>query len=50
MDTPDKGHDHMPGKMDGRTQEKTFARFFSMVTWGATISVLILIFLALTNS
>jgi len=42
--------EHKPGSMDIRVQEKTFAGFIRMVTWGAIISVLVLIFLALANA
>ena len=41
--------DYKPGSMDIRTQEKTFAGFVRMVSWGAGISIGILIFLALVN-
>ena len=50
MANHDKGTDHTPGSMDIRAQEKTFSGFIRMVTWGAAISIGILIFLALTNS
>jgi hypothetical protein len=43
-------HEHKQGSMDIKTQEKTFAGFMRMVTWGAGISIAVLIFLALTNS
>lgn len=42
--------EHEHGKMDTRDQEKTFAGFVRMATWGAGISIAILIFLALTNA
>ncbi|QYZ68979.1 aa3-type cytochrome c oxidase subunit IV [Neotabrizicola shimadae] len=42
--------EHKPGSMDIRVQEKTFAGFIRMVTWGAIIAVLVLIFLALANA
>lgn len=45
-----KGTDHTHGKMDIQVQEKTFAGFLRIVTWGACISIGILIFLALTNA
>jgi hypothetical protein len=35
--------------MDIRAQEKTFAGFIRMVTWGAVIVVLVLIVLALAD-
>lgn len=44
-----QGADHVPGSMDIRTQEKTFAGFVNMVKWGIIISVLILIFMALVD-
>ncbi|NBB97042.1 MAG: aa3-type cytochrome c oxidase subunit IV [Alphaproteobacteria bacterium] len=40
-------HEH--GKMDTTTQEKTFDGFMRMVTWGAVISIGVLIFIALVN-
>jgi hypothetical protein len=42
--------EHKPGSMDIRGQEKTFAGFIRMATWGAVISILVLIFMALTNA
>lgn len=41
--------DGKPGNMDIRVQEKTFAGFVRMATWGAGISIGILIFMALVN-
>lgn len=41
--------EHKQGSMDIRTQEKTFAGFIKMVTWGAAIAIGTLIFLALVN-
>ena len=41
--------EHKHGSMDTSVQEKTFAGFIRMVTWGAGISIGILIFLALAN-
>jgi len=41
--------DFKPGEMDISVQEKTFAGFLSMVTKGAIISILVLIFAALVN-
>lgn len=41
-------HEH--GKMDITTQEKTFEGFIRWVTWGAVISIVALIFLALVNA
>lgn len=37
------------GSMDIKVQEKTFEGFLRMVTWGAVISIGILIFMALAN-
>lgn len=42
--------EHEHGKMDTRAQEKTFAGFVRLTTWGAGISIAILVFLALTNA
>ena len=42
--------EHKPGSMDIRVQEKTFDGFIRMATWGAIISVVILIFMALVNA
>jgi hypothetical protein len=42
--------EHVPGSMDIRAQEKTFNGFLRMVTWGAVISVLILIVMALADA
>lgn len=42
--------EHKHGAMDIRTQEKTFAGFLRLSTWGAVISILILIFMALANA
>lgn len=42
--------EHKPGSMDIRVQEKTFDGFVRMATWGAAISVAILIFMALANA
>ncbi len=42
--------DHKHGSMDTRVQEKTFEGFVRMVTWGAVISIGVLIFLALANA
>ncbi|HEX9858887.1 MAG TPA: aa3-type cytochrome c oxidase subunit IV [Paracoccaceae bacterium] len=41
--------EHKHGSMDIRAHEKTFAGFVRMVTWGAVISIGVLIFLALAN-
>jgi hypothetical protein len=41
--------EHEHGKMDITSQQKTFDGFIRMVTWGAAISIGILIFIALVN-
>lgn len=38
------------GSMDTKAQEKTFAGFMRMVSWGGVIIVAILIFMALVNA
>lgn len=38
------------GSMSTKEQEKTFAGFLRMVTWGAAICIGILIFMALANA
>lgn len=48
----DHDHAHAPhtaGTMDISVQEKTFAGFVKFATWGAGISIGVLIFLALTS-
>ncbi len=40
---------HENGKMDITTQEKTFGGFVKVVSWGAIISLLFLVFLAIVN-
>lgn len=42
--------DHKHGEMDISVQEKTFEGFIKYVTWGAIVSIGILIFLAIFNS
>jgi hypothetical protein len=42
--------EHKHGSMDIRVQEKTFAGFVRMVTWGIGISLGLLIFAALVNA
>ena len=42
--------EHKPGSMDTSVQEKTFDGFIRMTTWGAIITVAVLIFLALANA
>ena len=41
---------YVHGSMDTRAQEKVFAGFLRIVTWGICISVLILIVMALADS
>jgi Ni,Fe-hydrogenase I cytochrome b subunit len=41
--------EHKHGSMDIKVQEKTFEGFIRMVTWGAGISIAVLIFMALAN-
>jgi hypothetical protein len=41
--------EHKHGSMDIKVQEKTFAGFIRMSTWGAGISIGILLFAALVN-
>lgn len=42
--------DYKLGSMDIRAQEKTFAAFIKMVSWGSVICLLVLVFLALANA
>lgn len=42
--------EHKHGSMDIRAQEKTFDGFIRMATWGAIISILVLVFMALSNA
>jgi Bacterial aa3 type cytochrome c oxidase subunit IV len=42
--------EHKQGSMDIKAQEKTFAGFIRMATWGIVISIGILIFMALANA
>lgn len=42
--------EHKHGSMDTRAQEKTFDGFIHMVTWGAIISIGVLIFMALVDA
>jgi hypothetical protein len=44
-----KMSEYKPGSMDIRAQEKTFAAFIKMITWGAVIVALVLIVLALAD-
>lgn len=41
--------EHRHGSMDIKAQEKTFAGFVRMVTWGIVISIALLIITALAN-
>lgn len=42
--------EHKPGSMDIRAQEKTFDGFIRLSTWGAIISIVVLIVMALANA
>lgn len=42
--------EHKPGSMDIRTQEKTFANFIRWTIWGIVATILVLIFLGLSNA
>lgn len=42
--------EHKQGEMDITTQERTFEGFVRWVTYGAVVSILILVFLAIFNS
>ena len=42
--------DHKQGSMDIKAQEKTFAGFLRMVTWGGIVIVCVIIFMALANA
>ena len=42
--------EHKPGSMDIRAQEKTYAGFIKFSTWGAIITVVVLIVMALANA
>jgi len=41
--------DYVPGKMDIRVQEKTFAGFMRFVTVSVVVILVFLVFLALAN-
>lgn len=43
-------HEFVPGSMDITTQEKTFSGFVKMVTRGAIIVLVVLVFIALANA
>ena len=42
--------EHKQGSMDIKAQEKTFAGFLRMVSWGGVVIVVILIFMALADA
>lgn len=42
--------DHKSGSMDIRSQEKTFASFIRMSTWGVIITIVVLIVMALAGA
>lgn len=42
--------EHKQGSMDIRVQRKTFDGFIRFTTWGAILSIAVLIFLALANA
>lgn len=42
--------EHKPGSMDIRAQEKTFAGFIRMVSWGVVVSIVTLIIMALADA
>jgi hypothetical protein len=41
--------EHKHGSMNTDVHEKTFQGFIRLSTWGAVISILLLVFLALAN-
>ena len=41
--------EHVPGSMDIRAQEKTFAGFIKSLVWSSAIIVVVLVFLALAG-
>ncbi|MEM8979439.1 MAG: aa3-type cytochrome c oxidase subunit IV [Pseudomonadota bacterium] len=45
----DQEHNHEHGTMDTKVQEATFDGFVKMVTWGAIISIALLVFIGLVN-
>ena len=49
-DMTDAKHENQHGKMDTDVQEKTFYGFISLVSKSAIVCILVLLFLALTNS
>ena len=46
----DAKYEHEHGKMDTDVQEKTFDGFISLVSKSAIVCILVLLFMALTNS
>lgn len=42
--------EHKIGTMNIREQQKTFAGFIKMSTWVVILSIVVLVFLALTNA
>jgi hypothetical protein len=42
--------EHKRGSMDTKEHEKTFAGFLRLVSWGAIITIGVLIFMALANA
>lgn len=42
--------EYKPGSMDIREQERTFAGFVKMATWGAVLVAVVLVVLALSNA
>ncbi|MFT6452204.1 MAG: Ni,Fe-hydrogenase I cytochrome b subunit [Halocynthiibacter sp.] len=41
--------EHKHGSMDTKVQEKTFAGFIKWVTWGAIVSITVLVLFGLFN-
>lgn len=44
------GAHHEHGTMDSSAQQRTFEGFVRFMTWSAVLTILVLIFLALTNA
>lgn len=44
------GGEHVPGTMDIAAHERTFEGFVKIAAWSAIASLLVLVFLALTNA
>lgn len=49
-DQNDAPAEHVHGEMNIRHHERTFDGFIQFVVWGAALSILALIFMALVNS